>query len=213
MNIILLGPPGCGKGTQAKHICQVYGHEYLSVGNLLRDEIEKQSTLGKKIKPIVESGHMIQDDITNELVRTKIEHSTKLVFDGYPRSVPQAQFVDTHGHIDLVLYFQVADSEIIQRLSNRWMVDINSTQHPFTSKEKADDFAKYHGGRIFRRADDEPNTVAERLRVYKQTTKPLLTYYGRQHKLFLIHGERSIPLVWKEIKNILDKRMAKKSKH
>lgn len=209
MHIILIGPPGCGKGTQAERICEKYGLSYISTGNIIRQEIEAKSTIGMRAKALIESGHFLDDQTVLELVRTTLAKTqTKgVLFDGFPRTLVQATALEHLIPIDCVLDIQVSETEVIRRISSRWMVEWNHEQHTFANKKEADEFVKKHGGQghEFQRDDDKKAVVGERLKVYHKQTEPLINFYGRAHKLYIVNGEKTIDGVWYDIQNILDR--------
>lgn len=211
MNIILIGPPGCGKGTQAERICEKYGLTYISTGNIIREEIAAGSQIGMRAKALIDSGHFLDDQTVLELVRSTLSKtkSKGVLFDGFPRTLVQASALDHLVNVDVVLDIQVSESEVVRRISSRWMVEINHEQHTFKSKTEADEFVSKNGGpskaHAFQRDDDKESVVRERLTVYHKQTEPLINYYGKKHKLYIVNGEKTIDGVWYDIKNILDR--------
>lgn len=210
MNIILLGPPGSGKGTQAQNIVTQYALKHISPGDFIREEIHKQSDIGKQIQETVNSGHMIGEDILISLVQKHVSKKDYLLFDGIPRTLHQAKLLEEHYHIDIVIDLQVHDADVIKRISSRWAVEKDGKQLTFTDKTSAEGYVAEFGGDLFQRADDKPQVVQERLRVYHKETEPLIEFYGKQHKLYIVNGGKSIDNVWRDIDKLLVKLHVKK---
>ena len=210
MNIILLGPPGCGKGTQAANIETQYAVTHISPGDFIREEIHKKSEIGLQIQETVNSGHMISEDVLISLIKKHVSKKDYLLFDGIPRTLHQAKLLEEQYHVDIVLDLQVPDGDVIKRISSRWAVEVDGAQHTFPDKQSAEAYVDEFGGDLFQRADDKPQVVQERLHVYHKETEPLIDFYGRQHKLYIINGSKSIDNVWSDIAKILDKLHVKK---
>lgn len=205
MNVILLGPPGCGKGTQADRICEDYSLIHLAPGDLLRNEAKKHSALGEKIRELIDNGQMVDDETVAELVHQKVgTFKTGYLLDGFPRTVEQALLLEDFMHIHAVIDIQVGDQEVINRISQRWMVEISGEQHSFIGRDAAEAFAKEHNGHVFQRHDDKPETVSTRLKNYHTLTEPLIHYFGERQKLFIVNGEKPIENVYVDIKKVLD---------
>ena len=182
MRIILLGPPGAGKGTQAQFICQQFGIPQISTGDMLRAAVAAGTPLGQQAKTVMESGGLVSDEIIIGLVKERLEAAdcaTGCLFDGFPRTIPQAKaMVDEQIVIDHVLEIAVADDEIINRLSGRrvhpgsgrvYHVEYNRPQ-----QEGLDDVT---GEALIQREDDREGTIRNRLSVYHEQTRPLVDFY------------------------------------
>lgn len=182
MRIILLGPPGAGKGTQAQFICEQFGIPQISTGDMLRAAVAAGSPLGEQAKAIMESGGLVSDDIIVGLVKERLEESDCVdgcLFDGFPRTIPQAQaMVDEQIGIDHVLEIAVSDEEIINRLSGRrvhpgsgriYHVEYNPPKQPGLDDQT--------GEALIQRDDDSEQTVRNRLSVYHDQTRPLVNFY------------------------------------
>ena len=183
MNLIILGPPGAGKGTQAAFISSEQNIPHVSTGDMLREAIKSRTELGLQAKAIMDAGNLVSDDLIIELVKERISQSDcerGFLFDGFPRTIPQAEAlihnnVEIHGVIELV----VADEEIIKRMSGRrihlasgrtYHVDFNPPKKAGIDDETGED--------LVIRKDDEPETVKDRLKVYWTQTQPLIEYYS-----------------------------------
>jgi adenylate kinase len=192
MRLILLGPPGAGKGTQAQRLVRKHGIVQLSTGEMLRAAVKAGTLVGLRAKAIMDRGELVPDDVVVTIVADRIgeaDAKNGFILDGFPRTVPQAvaldkMLADTGLALDLVLELVVDNDEVIRRLSGRrnchrcdkiWHVEFDPP-----SREGICDRC---GGELYQREDDKPETVAERLRVYARDTAPLIDYYGAQGKL------------------------------
>lgn len=182
MRVILLGPPGAGKGTQAKFITEQYSVPQISTGDMLRAAVKSGSELGSQVKGIMESGGLVSDDLIIALVKERINQSdceNGFLFDGFPRTIPQAQAISDAGiKIDVVVEISVDDEEIVSRLSGR-RVHENSGRvyHVEHNPPKVTGFDDDTGEPLVQRLDDLEDTVRNRLSVYHHQTKPLVKFY------------------------------------
>ncbi|HMU66945.1 MAG TPA: adenylate kinase [Cellvibrionaceae bacterium] len=182
MRIILLGAPGAGKGTQAKHIMELFAIPQISTGDMLRNAIKEGTELGLKVKDVMASGGLVSDQLIIDLVKERIAQDdckNGFLFDGFPRTIPQAQaLADANIPIDHVVDFHVDDEEIVARLSGRRVhADsgrIYHVQHNPPKQEGLDDIT---GEALIQRPDDEEATVRKRLAVYHEQTEPLIDFY------------------------------------
>ena len=183
MRIILLGAPGAGKGTQAKFICEKFAIPQISTGDMLRAAVKAGTPLGVQAKEIMDQGGLVSDDIIIGLIKERIQEAdcaNGCLFDGFPRTIPQADALKTQGiEIDAVINFDVADEEIITRLSGRRVHEASGRvyhiQHNAPKQEGLDDET---GEPLVQRDDDKEETVRKRLDIYHQQTKPLVDYYS-----------------------------------
>lgn len=182
MRLILLGPPGAGKGTQAQFITEKYGVPQISTGDMLRAAVKAESELGLQVKDIMASGGLVSDDLIIALVKERItlaDCSNGFLFDGFPRTIPQAQaLVDAGVDIQYVIEMAVDDEEIVARLSGR-RVHENSGRiyHVQHNPPKNPDFDDATGEALVQREDDQEATVRNRLNVYHDQTQPLVKFY------------------------------------
>lgn len=203
MNIILVGPPGCGKGTQTDAIVQRFGVKPLSTGNLLRSEIQQQTQLGKTAKQYMDKGELLPDNIILSMVEQELTEQQNVLFDGFPRTIAQAQGLDNlfeklQRQIDVVIEIQVPDQVIIERLSQRRVnIQTGATYHLTYNPPP-------EGEQVIQREDDMPHVIAGRLTVYHQQTAPLITYYQQQGKLISVDGQAPIEQVCEQIISKLD---------
>ena len=183
MRAILLGGPGAGKGTQANYIKERYGIPQISTGDMLRAAVKEGTPLGQEAKKVMESGGLVSDEIILGLVKERIQQSDcsqGFLFDGFPRTLAQAEALKTEGvPIDYVLEIDVDDEEIIKRMSGRRVhLASGRTYHVIYNPPKVEGKDNETGEDLVQREDDQEETVRERLRVYHEQTEPLINYYS-----------------------------------
>lgn len=197
MNIILLGAPGAGKGTQAAIICDQLKIPTISTGNIIRAALKSGTEMGLRAKSYMDEGKLVPDEVVIGIIQERLKEDDckdGFILDGFPRTIPQAEALDKMGvKIDKVVDIDVPDEEIIHRLSGRRVCDKCSatyhvTFHPSKEEGKCDACA----GTLVQRMDDHPNTVKERLAVYHDQTEPLKGYYEKQGKLSVVPGTGDI---------------------
>ena len=182
MRVILLGPPGAGKGTQAQFICSEFAIPQISTGDMLRTAVGAGSELGHRVKAVMDSGALVSDEIIIDLVKERIVHDdcrNGFLFDGFPRTIPQAQALDAAGvAIDTVLEITVPDEEIVVRMSGRRVhPGSGRTYHIEFNPPQTQDVDDETGEALIQREDDKEETVRERLSVYREQTEPLIGFY------------------------------------
>ncbi|NRA23539.1 MAG: adenylate kinase [Oleispira sp.] len=182
MRVILLGAPGAGKGTQAQFICEKYDIPKISTGDMLRAAVKAESPLGLKVKDIMTTGGLVSDDIIIALVKERISESdcvNGFLFDGFPRTIPQAEAMVAAGvDIDYVVEIDVDDEEIVSRLSGRRVhADSGRVYHVIYNPPKVEGKDDESGEDLIQRADDSEETVRKRLGIYHDQTKPLVAFY------------------------------------
>jgi adenylate kinase len=213
MNIVLLGPPGSGKGTQAKRIEQNHGIPQLATGDMLRAEIASDSGLGRRVKGIMDAGGLVPDDIMITLIRGRIgkaDCSNGFILDGFPRTVPQAEALDrmlaeNRLRLDAVIEFDVDEAALIDRLTGRFTCrQCGASYHERDHRPETDGVCDVCGSCEFVcRPDDSPETVKARLDVYRRQTAPLLPYYRKLGILQQVDGMAEIETVGREIEAAL----------
>ena len=184
MRLILLGPPGAGKGTQAKFICENFGIPQISTGDMLRSAIKAGTALGKQAQKVMDTGQLVADDIIMGLIRERLRQNDckrGYLFDGFPRTIPQAEAITREGvDIDYVLEIDVPDEEIVMRMSGRRVhPGSGRVYHVKFNPPKAQGRDDVTGEPLVQREDDREDTVRKRLEVYRAQTRPLVDYYQR----------------------------------
>jgi adenylate kinase len=213
MNIVLLGPPGSGKGTQARLIQKRYNLALIGTGDILREEIKKESPIGREIKDIMEAGRYPSDDIILTIFENRLKSLNEqgTILDGVPRTLNQAKKVDEifarlGRKLDLVIHLAVNDEELVKRLSNRFLCKTCGTPYTKEFSTKIEDVCDKCSGREFiRRLDDEPEAIKTRLEVYNEQTKPLLGYYSTTNRLTVVDGMKPVKDVIAQIESLLGK--------
>ena len=183
MKIILLGPPGAGKGTQAESICGNYGIPHISTGNMLREAVEAGTELGLEAKSLMDAGILVSDDVIVGLVEERIsadDCSEGFLFDGFPRTIPQAEaLIERDINIDAVVEIAVPDQDIIDRMAGRRMHPASGRNyHIIFNPPKNEGKDDITGEDLILREDDKPETVKDRLKVYADQTSPLVVFYS-----------------------------------
>ena len=204
MNLILLGAPGAGKGTQAELLTERLGIPAISTGNILREAMANGSELGKQVKSYMESGSLVPDELILGIVAERTcqpDCKNGFILDGVPRTLAQAQALDAKGvQIDHVVSIEISDDVIVGRMSGRRVcTKCGASYHIAANPPKQEGICDLCGGQVAIRKDDAPETVLHRLQVYHQSTEVLKDYYARQGKLRLVCGEQSIESAQSEI--------------
>jgi adenylate kinase len=214
MRLILLGPPGSGKGTQAKHLCERRGLVHVGTGDILREAARLGTPAGNLAKPYIEAGKLVPDDLVNDLISERFrrpDRPEQFVMDGYPRTLAQAHAFDAvllqqHLGLDRVIFVVVGDEKIVQRMSGRWSCPTcKATYHVVNNPPKRPGICDNDGTALFQRPDDKEETVRERLRQYHQNTVDLIPYYKAQGILRDVNGEGGIEEVYGRIERVLDR--------
>ena len=204
MNLILLGAPGAGKGTQAELIMQKLNIPSISTGNMLREAIKSGSALGQQVKDCMEQGRLVSDEIVLQIVAERTQRSdcaNGFILDGVPRTLAQAQALDRMGvRIDRVVSIEIDDAVIVDRMSGRRVcTQCGASYHIVNNPPKTEGICDLCGGEVATRKDDAPETVRNRLGIYHETTEVLKDYYAAQNKLKLIEGNQSIEDIFQDI--------------
>ncbi|MEG6569530.1 adenylate kinase [Thermoanaerobacterium thermosaccharolyticum] len=212
MRVILLGPPGAGKGTQAERITKDYEIPHISTGDIFRYNIKNNTELGKLAKQYTEKGLLVPDDVTNKIVEDRLSKDDckdGFLLDGYPRNVVQAEslgkYLENKGlKIDHVLNIIVDRDELVKRLSGRRVCpSCGATYHIVTKPPKVEGICDHCGEKLIQRTDDNIESVLKRLEVYEDETKPLVEYYGKLNLIRNIDGNKPVNEVYKEIQTLI----------
>jgi len=210
VNLILLGAPGAGKGTQAAVLCEKLGLAHLSTGDIFREEIEKKSPLGTEAAKFVNAGRLVPDSLVLELVKERAKaEKGGLLFDGFPRTLEQAEgldgFCSDSGRcIDAVVFIDLAEAEVVRRLtSRRTCKNCGRIYNLISSPPKSGQACDKCGGELYWRQDDSLETVKKRLMVYRDQTEPLVAYYKANHRFVRVDGALAPQKVTEEILGLL----------
>jgi adenylate kinase len=212
--IILLGPPGAGKGTQAEILAQTTKLAHISSGDLFRENIQNQTELGRLAKSYMDKGELVSDDLTIAMIRDRLSRADckdGAILDGFPRTPIQADeleqmLAEFGGQVDAVPYVTAAESILIERTGGRWSCRAQGhIYHKKFSPPKQEGICDIDGSELFQRDDDKEETVAKRLRVYFDRTMPLVEYYRKRGKLIEINGVQPVEQVTKELLTALKK--------
>ena len=204
MNLILLGAPGAGKGTQAELLVQKLGIPAISTGNMLREAMRNGTELGKQVKSMMDSGSLVPDDVILSIVAQRVAQpdcKNGFILDGVPRTLSQAEALDAKGvRIDHVISIEVDDAVIEGRMTGRRVcTKCGASYHITANPPKSQGICDLCGGEVATRKDDQPETVRHRLAVYHETTEPLKGYYADQGKLRLVNGDQPIECAFADI--------------
>ena len=196
-NIILLGAPGAGKGTQAEKICEHLNIPTISTGNIIREALKSGTEMGKKAQSYLDEGKLVPDDVVIGIVRDRLAQGdckNGFVLDGFPRTIPQAEALDQMGVvIDKVIDLQVTDEDVIQRMSGRRICEkCGASYHVQYNKPRVEGVCDKCAGTLIQRKDAHPDTVKERLKVYHKQTEPLEEYYQKKGKLAVVKGQEDV---------------------
>ena len=205
MNVIFLGPPGAGKGTQAQRICDALNIPQISTGDILRRAMKEETPTGLKAKQYVEAGKLVPDEVIIDIVRERLamdDCQNGYILDGFPRTVPQAEALDTIAKIDVVVDLDVADEELINRLSGRRVcLACGATYH--VSHLNGETKCAKCGETLIQRKDDSAETVLARLKVYHEQTAPLVDYYQKKGNLKVIDGAQDMDTIFESILTVV----------
>ncbi len=195
MRLIFLGPPGAGKGTLAGLVSKHLGVPHISTGDIFRDAIKRETELGKKVKEIVGRGDLVPDELTVSLVRERLTQSDAaggFIFDGFPRTIPQAEALEKFQELDAVVNFRISDEEVVKRLSGRRVCkNCGSIYNIDNMPPKKEGICDACGGPLYIREDDRIESIKNRLEVYKSQTEPLIRFYEKKKLLRNVRSNKT----------------------
>ncbi|MGN8914492.1 adenylate kinase [Anaerofustis butyriciformans] len=212
MKLILLGPPGAGKGTQASKIVDKYNLVHISTGDIFRKNLSENTPLGQKAKEYMDKGLLVPDNVTVEMVEDRLSWDDiegSYMLDGFPRTISQAESLDKilekNGEkLDLALCIEADYSLLTKRITGRRMCKCGATYHAEFQPPKTAGICDKCGGELYQRDDDKEDTVVKRLKEYEEKTQPLVDYYKKQNILKTVNGSRTVEEVFEDISKILD---------
>ena len=213
LNLIFLGPPGAGKGTQARMIMDKYSIPQISTGDLMRNEISSGSSLGERVKSFIESGKLVPDELTLDIVLNRLSKEdckNGYLLDGFPRTLGQAEALekalhDRSSEISSVIALEVDDSELTKRLADRRICkNCGDSYHLQFKRPLIDGKCDHCGGELYQRRDDSEEVIKNRLKTYHEQTASLKVFYGTRKKLKIINGKNKIDVIFSEICAIID---------
>ena len=207
MNLIFLGPPGAGKGTLAGLVSKEYAVPQISTGDIFRDAIKRETELGKKVKEIVGKGDLVPDELTVSLVRERLSQADAkpgYILDGFPRTIPQAEALETFQKLDAVVDFAIDDALVIERLSGREICkNCGAIYHVKNMPTKVKGVCDKCGGPVVTRPDDTRESIMNRLDVYRKQTEPLIAFYQKKKLLRDIDSSKSPEDTLAQIRKVL----------
>lgn len=204
MKIILLGAPGAGKGTQADKLVEKYGFPHISTGDIFRKNIKERTDIGLLAKSYIDAGKLVPDEVTIKIVENRLKESdceNGFLLDGFPRTVEQAKALDEITDVDYVVNIDVPFEKLLKRITGRRVCPKCSSSY-HVDFLNGEDTCKC-GEKLIQRADDNEETVKQRISVYENQTAPLVEYYGKTGKLLTVNGHKSVDEVFEEIVNKL----------
>lgn len=206
MRIIIFGPQGSGKGTQAELIARRHGLPYISTGDIFRYNIKNKTDLGQAVESYLAAGNLVPDDLTNKIVANRLHQpdcEIGFVLDGYPRNRVQQKFLEELTKVDYAFVIEISDEEAIKRLSKRWACKCGLSYHEQFNPPQVAGKCDKCGSELYRRDDDKPEAIKNRLAIYHQETEGLYGYYEEQGILHKVNGEKSIEEVYQQIEKFL----------
>lgn len=208
MNLIIIGPQGSGKGTQAKKLSLKYGIPHISTGDIFRENIKQKTSLGVMAEEIINQGKLVPDDITFGIIRTRLRDAdcqNGYILDGFPRNIEQADMLEDFIKTDFAINITVKDKEAVSRISGRRTCINGHVYHITLNPPKKMGVCDIDGKSLFQRDDDKPEVIRKRLKTYHEKTKPLIDYYTNLGRTINIKGEQPIEKVYKDIIKALEK--------
>lgn len=207
MKVIFLGPPGVGKGTVATRVKDKLGIIQISTGDILREEVKKESDLGKKAKEYMDEGQLVPDEIVIKIIKRRVQKEDAregFILDGFPRTIPQAEALEGEIEIDKVINFEAPEEVIIKRLSGRRVCsECGAIYHIKNIPPKKEGVCDKCGGELIQRDDDKPEAIKERLEVYKEQTEPLIDFYKKRNLLVTVDADQELNKIIEDTLKVL----------
>ena len=212
MNIIIFGAPGSGKGTQAKKLSLYYNIPHISTGDILRNNININTSYGKKIKEYIDNGFLVPDEILVEIIKERLDKEdckSGYILDGYPRTLNQAKQLEIilnklNKNIEFIFNIEILKEVLLDRLSSRMICNCGYSYNIKSNQPKISGICDNCGSKLISRDDDNPKSIEKRIDIYEKQKKPLLEYYNQKKVLYNINGSLSINEIFNFIKNICD---------
>ena len=210
MRLVLLAPPGAGKGTQAELIEQKFRVAHISTGDLLREAVKKGTILGLKAKKYMDKGELVPDEVVIGIIKDKIKELNDFILDGFPRTLEQAKILDRildeeGKKLDTVIEIQAPDERLVERAVGRLSCKCGEVYHEIYNPPRTEGICDRCGGKLYKREDDTAETMYSRIKTYKMKTIPLIKYYFQKGILRTVNGDQDIEKVFWEIEKILNK--------
>jgi len=210
--ILLLGPPGAGKGTQSANLVERFGIEHVTTGDALRSnkgmDISHLDTEFDTPGEYMDAGELVPDEVVNEIVRTAVEEADGFVLDGYPRNVDQAEYLAGITDLDAVASLSVPEPELVRRLTGRRVcTECGTNFHVEFDQPEEEGVCDECGGELVQREDDTEETVRERLRVFEENTAPVIEFYDERGDLVEVDGEGTPDEVWERLESVVEERL------
>ena len=206
-HLLLLGPPGAGKGTQSERLAEHFDLTHITTGDALRARPDMETAHGTP-REYMEAGELVPDPVVNEIVEAALEEADGYVLDGYPRNLSQAEHLDGITNLDVVAFLDVAEAELLRRLTGRRVCsNCGRNYHVDFDPPAEPGVCDACGGELIQRSDDTEETVRERLRVYEENTEPVVDHYDAHGDLVVVDGGDSPEAVWRSLRSAVEARL------